>query len=48
MSLCNETQHNVFKYEANHIYAHNQVTEREARSGELLLKLRSASGNTFW
>lgn len=48
MSLCHETQRNVFKYEANHIYAHNQVTGSKAHSGELLLEMRSASRNACW
>lgn len=33
MPLCNETQRNVFKYEANHIHAHNQVTEGRKKRG---------------
>ena len=52
MPLCNETQRNVFKYEANHIHAHNQVTEgKKKKKGhrvELVLELRSASGNAFF
>lgn len=49
MPLCNETQRNVFKYEANHIHAHNQVTEGEKKKKhrvELVLEMRS--GNAFF
>lgn len=49
MPLCNETQRNVFKYEANHIHAHNQVTEGEKikrHRVELVLEMRS--GNAFF